>query len=218
MDQGFAPERQVHDLAIARRMGTASDDRRRAVERILHDGVQQHMALMGLRLSILQRRINTAPDEATKICEELRSELADALAELRAVAHLIYPAILENEGLGAALDNAAARIGVHTVIDIHDEQLPIDIRQAFYFCCLEAIDNAGKHGAPGVSVSVRVGVEDGRARFEVVDNGSGFAVDSARVFAGLQHIKDRVEALGGAFDLTSTPEGTRVAGTVPLDV
>jgi signal transduction histidine kinase len=214
-DQGFAATGQAHDHAIARRMGTASDSRRRTVERILHDGVQQHLALVGLRLSILQRRIATDPVEATRICEELRAELAEALAELRAVAHLIYPAILENEGLGAALDNAAARLGVRTIIDIQEERLPIDIRQAFYFCCLEAIENAGKYGGPGISVTVTVDVADGAARFEVVDDGGGF-VESATVFAGLQHVKDRTEAFGGTFELTSTPQGTRVAGTVPL--
>lgn len=198
-------------------MGAASDARRRAVERILHDGVQQHLALMGLRLSILQRRIDTAPSEATRICEELRSELAEALAELRAVAHLIYPAILENEGLGAALDNAATRIGVHTSVDSTDDELPIDVKQAFYFCCLEAIDNAGRHGGAGVSVQVRVLVENGIARFEVTDDGTGFSPETATVYAGLQHVKDRVEALGGEFALRSTAAGTCVAGTVPLD-
>lgn len=182
---------------------------------MLHDGVQQHLALMGLRLSLLQRRIGTDPAAAIEICTELREELGVALDELRSVAHLIYPAILENEGLGAAIENAATRLRVHAVIDVTDTDIPSDVRQAFYFCCLEALDNAGHHGGEGVTVAVKAGADDGTAWFEVVDDGHGFA-RGTRPEAGLQHVKDRVEALEGRFELSSTPHGTRVAGVVPL--
>lgn len=202
----------------ARRLAAASDERRRAVERLLHDGVQQHMALLGLKLSMLQKRITTDPDAAVAACDELREEIQGALRELRAVAHLIYPAILENEGLGSALRQAADRLGVRARVDVAaDLRLPSSLSAAFYFCALEALDNAARHAGSDASVAVRVAAEGDHAVFEVSDDGQGFDVPSPHGSSGLQYVTDRVEALGGVLEIvSSTGQGTRVRGTVPL--
>lgn len=218
MSAAFEVDASTDPRVVAERLATAFDERRRNVERILHDGVQQHMALLGLKLSMLQKRIGSDPERASVMCEELRDEIQGALRELRAVAHLIYPAILENEGLAAALQHAAHRLEVHANVDVVDDvRLPRGIESAFYFCCLEALDNAARHAGPGIEVDVTVSRVGETAVFEVVDDGAGFEVTDPGVRSGLQHIADRVTALGGSFSLSSsTGGGTRVRGEVPI--
>ena len=208
-------ESDVH--SVSRRLASASDERRRLIERILHDGVQQHLALLGLKLSMLQKVIHTDPDQADVMCGEIRKEHQEVLRELRSVAHLIYPAILDNEGLAGALRDAAARLGLRISIEVHQEvELPAGVNAAFYFCCVEALDNVARHAGPGVQVLVRARTRPGVATFEVSDDGSGFRAEQVLEPSGLQHMADRIEALEGQLVVESSDRGTRVKATVPL--
>jgi signal transduction histidine kinase len=202
---------------VSRRLAAASDERRRGIERILHDGVQQHLALLGLKLSMLKKLINTDTAAAEAMCAELHREHQEVLRELRSVTHLIYPAILDNEGLAAALRHAAARLGIRTSIEVDQEAaLPAGFNAAFYFCCLEALDNVARHAGPDVHVVVRARTTSSEATFEVVDDGAGFRPEALLEPSGLQHIADRIEALDGRLEVDSSEKGTRVRATVPL--
>jgi signal transduction histidine kinase len=202
---------------MSRRLAAASDEHRRLIERVLHDGVQQHMALLGLKLSLLKKLINADAVAAEAMCTELHREHQEVLRELRSVTHLIYPAILDNEGLEAALRHAATRLGIRTSIEVDQEAaLPAGVNAAFYFCCLEALDNIARHAGPDVHVSVRARTTSTEATFEVVHDGTGGAQGKLLDPAALQHIADRIEALDGHLEVDSSGTGTRVCAVVPL--
>jgi signal transduction histidine kinase len=201
---------------VARRLAAASDERRRAVERVMHDGVQQHLALLGLKLSIVQKRIGSDPGAAADLCREVHDELQWALSELRSVAHQIYPAVLENEGVGAALLGASRRLGATVDLTGADAvDVPTELRAPVYFCCLEALEVLTRLGASSAGVRVVIREEDDAYTFEVEATGTGGA--EAEQGLALQHIADRLSALGGRFALWSgTSGGTTVRGAVPV--
>jgi signal transduction histidine kinase len=207
---------ELHAASV--RIASASDARRRAAERELHDGVQQHLALVALKLSILKGLVRRDPAEAEAMCAELGGSLQGALRELRLLAHWIYPAILENEGLPAALRDAALRYEIRTEFEYEAaDRYEREIEAIVYFCVLEALENAGNHAGTGVTVSIQVIERDGSLHFSVSDDGLGFDPGAGVSGTGLQHVADRVSAHGGTLDVRSAPgTGTRIRGSVPL--
>jgi signal transduction histidine kinase len=206
-------------IASRTRIVAASDAARRRLERDLHDGAQQRLVLIGLKLGLAKRLVASDAIAAERSIDELRLELRCALAELRDLAHGIYPAVLENEGLPAALREAAERAATPTVVDCDGAgRYPPELEAAVYFCCLEALQNAAKHAGPRASVAVRIAQRDGALRFEVADDGAGFdARNGAVESAGLQNMTDRVGALGGTLRIDSAPgNGATITGTVPV--
>jgi signal transduction histidine kinase len=200
------------------RVVASSDAARRRVERDLHDGAQQHLVLLDLKLALVERELEAADPAAREAVAEARADLEKALAELRDLAHGIYPPALSNEGLASALEDAAQRAALPVTVEANgsDRYRP-DLEAAVYFCCLEALQNAGKHAGPGAKATVRLTAEDGRLRFEVSDDGRGFAPAPANGNSGLKNMTDRIGALGGQIQIESSPgEGTKVAGSVPL--
>ena len=108
--------------------------------------------------------------------EELRADLREAIQELRDFAHGIYPPLLMDGGLGEALSAAAARAPLPTRVDARGVgRYPEEIESAIYFCCLEALQNAGKYAGEGARANVRLRPEEGGLVFEVTDDGRGFA-------------------------------------------
>lgn len=198
------------------RIVTAADAERRRVERDLHDGAQQQLVLLGLKLGIARRALENDPAAATAMHDELRADLDRALAELRDLAHGIYPALLENEGLPGALHEAASRAPIPVEVDCDGvSRYPPEVEAAIYFCCLEALQNAAKHAGDGARAIVRLRHKNGVA-FEIADDGAGFDPTVARESAGLQNMSDRIGALSGSFTIDSTPgSGTSIRGTVP---
>jgi signal transduction histidine kinase len=205
------------DLRASRaRIVAASDQERRRMERDLHDGAQQHLVLLKMKLGMLEDNLD-ADSGAKAAVEELKSDLGRALAELRDLAHGIYPAILEHEGLPAALRDAAERSPLAARVESNRAgRYPAELEAAVYFCCLEALQNAAKH-APESNVTVSLAESDGALRFEIADDGPGFDAASQNGSAGLQNMADRIGALGGRLEIKSSPSlGTRVTGKVPL--
>jgi signal transduction histidine kinase len=218
MVQGLRERAALQDeLQASRgRIVAAADASRRAVERDLHDGAQQHLVLLKLKLGLLERRVAGDSGAATMVAD-VKGELDRALAELRDLAHGIYPPALTNDGLAHALDEAAARAGVPTSVECADRRYPAELEAAIYFCCVEALQNAAKHAGDGATAHVTVEERDGQLWFEVADDGRGFDPAMTNGSAGLQNMADRVGALGGRLALTSDPAGgTRVAGEVPV--
>ncbi len=208
----------LHDTqmqASRARIVTVTDNERRRMERDLHDGAQQHLALLNLQLSVLERNAKDHPELVADVTE-MRSTLVAALAEMRDLAHGIYPAALENDGLAAALSEAAARASLPTRLEVNDTgRASREIETAVYFCCLEALQNASKHAGDGASATITLAQQNGSLNFSVADDGVG--IDQSTDGHGLQNMRDRIGALGGEISIQSTPgRGVTVNGRVPV--
>ena len=220
MIEGLREREQFREelRASRARIVTAADTARREVERDLHDGAQQRLVLTGLKLGLAQRQLDADQSTAKATLEEVRIELDRALAELRDLAHGIYPAALENEGLAGALREAAQLAAIPTTVDSDGlSRYGPELEAAVYFCCLEALQNAGKHAGEDARASVRLTERASTLKFEVADDGAGFDLNAALTNSGLQNMADRIGALGGELQIESAPgAGTTIAGTIPL--
>jgi signal transduction histidine kinase len=194
----------------------AATAERRRIERDLHDGAQQHLVALAVGLRLL--RDGLPPDSPDlELLDELDSGAREAVAELRNLAHGIYPPLLRDAGLAAALRAVASRSPVAvTVVDERPERAAEPVEVAVYFCCLEALQNAAKH-APGAHVTIGLATTDGALSFTVADDGPGFDPATAPHGAGLTNMADRLGAVGGALEIRSTPGGgTEISGRVPV--
>jgi signal transduction histidine kinase len=211
--------RHTDELRASReRIVTTADEERRRMERDLHDGAQQELIVARLKLELLDRAIDEDPASARATAGELREDLDRALAQLRDLAHGLYPPLLESDGLPGALQEAVGRAAIPTELDCDGAgRYRPDLEAAVYFCCLEALQNAAKHAGPRARATVRVAERDRDLRFEVADDGRGFEPAGGRSGVGLQNMTDRIGALGGELRIESIPgEGTRVSGEVPV--
>jgi signal transduction histidine kinase len=200
------------------RLVAAADEERRRIERNLHDGAQQYLVALSVKVRLLDQLSDKDPPRARALMEQLQSDVKAAIEELRALAHGIYPPLLSSRGLGEAL-TAAAR---HASLPVRVEadglgRHPPEVEAAVYFCCVEALQNAGKHAGEGASAQVRLWEETTVLHFEVVDNGAGFESNGQNSGAGLTNMRDRLGAVGGTIDVESRRDrGTTVTGKVPL--
>jgi signal transduction histidine kinase len=198
------------------RLVRAADDERRKLERDLHDSAQQRLISIKLHLEIAAEAGDLS-EQGRRELLEIRQAVDAALAEVREVAHGLYPPLLSASGLPTAL----RRFHEHATLkpEVTAEgvgRYPPEIESAVYYCCLEAIQNATKHGGRGVRVSVALAEEDGQLAFRVVDDGPGFVLGDVRGL-GLQNMEDRLGALGGQVTITTAPGGgTTVSGSVPV--
>jgi signal transduction histidine kinase len=143
--------------------------------------------------------------------------LGQALEEIRAIAHGVYPAVLRDFGLGAALTEAARSDGRVRVKVGRLERYGEEVEAAVYFSALEALQNASKHCPVGARIAVEVWEDTGEVRFEVRDDGPGFDPESIPDGGGLIGMHDRLAAAGGTVEIHSVPgRGTRVCGAVPV--
>jgi signal transduction histidine kinase len=207
----------LDDLRASRaRLVAAADAERRRIERNLHDGAQQHLVALAVSLRLARDIVRDDPDAGVELLDQLGVDVRDTIQQLRDLAHGIYPPLLADSGLAEALRAAAQRSPQRVRVDSTDERFAVDVEAAVYFCCLEALQNAAKH-APGARVEVRVWRDDGRLRFEVVDEGPGFDAGSTPSGHGFQNMADRVGAIGGRVHWLSAPgRGARVVGEVHL--
>jgi signal transduction histidine kinase len=211
--------RQADELQASRgRIVAASDAARRQIERNLHDGAQQHIVALAVKLRLARQLMERDPDRATATLDELSGDIDGALQELRDLAHGIYPPLLADKGLVVALESVARKAPVPTRIVAADVgRLPPDAEATAYFCCLEALQNVGKYGGDGATATVDVRQEAHALVFSVTDDGAGFDVGAAGMGAGFTNMNDRLGALGGTLRVESAPgKGTRVTGVIPV--
>ncbi|HTV10659.1 MAG TPA: histidine kinase [Acidimicrobiales bacterium] len=212
--------RQAEQLQESRaRIVAASDAARRQIERNLHDGAQQHLVALAVNVRLARRLAETDPAASIEILDELGEGLRNAVQELRALAHGIYPPLLADRGIEEALQSAATRAALPTAVETSGlGRYPPEVEAAVYFCCLEALQNAGKHAGEGASASVKVWEEPGALLFEVKDDGVGFdAGANGAKGAGFVNMGDRLGAMGGALRVGSARgQGTTLSGRVPL--
>ena len=209
--------RRMIELRQSRhRLVTAQDEARRRLERDLHDGAQQNLVSLRMKLGLAASMARDKPTSLEPLLQEMQSELGDALDSLRNLARGVYPPLLEAEGLKAALRARARQVPISIDVQCGPERYPRELEGAVYFCCSEALQNLSKHSR-ATRGSVRVWCEGGRLSFEVRDNGRGLDPASAKSGGGLQNIRDRLDVLGGVADMSSAPgTGARVTGWVPL--
>jgi signal transduction histidine kinase len=212
LDAGWSEALQELKHSRAR-VVRAADDERRKVERNLHDSVQQHLVSIKLLLEMEAEDGASSRERLLALAQSVDA----ALEKVREVAHGLYPPLLNSFGLPAALRDVREHAAPPLQIDaVGVGRYPPEIESAVYYCCLEAIQNAAKHGGRGVRVSVALAEENGRLTFRVVDDGPGFSLAEARGF-GLQNMEDRLGALGGQLTISTAPgRGTTLSGQVPL--
>jgi signal transduction histidine kinase len=213
--------RQAAELQASRlRIVATADAERRRIERNLHDGAQQHLVALAVKMRLARQFVDRDLDKARAMLDQLGEDLSAAVDELRALAHGIYPPLLMDRGLVDALSAAARRAALPTSVEAGTVgRYAQEIEAAVYFCCLEAMQNAGKHAGEGASAVVRVREEEGALLFEVADNGAGFDLAGrTSTGAGFVNMGDRVGAIGGSVNVESAPgRGTRVYGMIPVE-
>ena len=204
-------------VASRARIVATGDAERRRIERNLHDGAQQHLVALAVNLRLTKDLLAEDPDTAVEMLDQLATDVKETIAELRSLAHGIYPPLLVDSGLGEALRAAAGRSPLDVGVDVDlSARYGSEVEAAIYFCCLEALQNAAKH-APEASVTVRVWEEGGGLCFEVADDGPGFEAAVATRGHGFTNMTDRVGAIGGSVHWDSAPgAGTRVRGSIPV--
>ena len=209
---------RLDDLRAAqKRLVSAQDDERRKLERNIHDGAQQQLVALSVKLRLAEGLVGRDPERAATILGELQSETTGALEDLRDLARGIYPPLLADRGLAAALEAQARKASLP--VEVHAGELgryPQEIEAATYFSCLEALQNVAKY-ADATRATVTVSDGTGTLRFEVTDDGRGFDPDATGYGTGLQGIADRLAALDGTVSVSSAVgEGTTVAGSIPV--
>jgi len=203
-------------LAASRtRLISVADEERRRLERDLHDGAQQHL----VALAVLIQLARTAEhDRYQPLLAEASGLLETAIAEIRRLAHGIYPPLLVSGGLAEALPAVAARAPVPARLNLQGlGRYPASTEAALYFCCSEAVQNAAKHGGPGTTVTVTAHADDRMLTLTISDTGRGF--DPATNGTGLTNMADRLSAIGGHLEIHTAPgRGTRVTAVIATPV
>ncbi|MGH2680983.1 MAG: histidine kinase [Actinomycetota bacterium] len=210
----------IEDLRASRqRLVTAQNEERRRIERNIHDGAQQQLIALAVKLKLADALVGKDEDRAHAMLTDLQGEANQALEDLRDLARGIYPPLLADKGLGAALESQARKSAVAVAVVVDGiGRYPQETEAAVYFSCLEALQNVAKY-ADATAATVRLAQTDGTLSFEVTDDGQGFDPEAAERGSGLQGIADRLAALGGEFVLRTAPgRGTTIHGTVPVSV
>jgi signal transduction histidine kinase len=209
-------QRSRDDLATARAgIAEAGDVVRRKLGQDLHDGAQQRLTVIQIMAALAQER--AGDDELAVAIESIGTLAAQAADDLRDLTHGIYPVLLTYRGPVEAL-RAVARTSPRSIRVLDDDfgRSSAAVEAALYFCALEAIQNATKHAGEDARVTVTIGREPDGLWFEVADDGVGMRPPPHRDGIGLRCMRDRLEALGGRFEISSSPGvGTRVRGRLP---
>ncbi|MFY9614063.1 MAG: sensor histidine kinase [Candidatus Dormiibacterota bacterium] len=211
---------RLDDLRASRqRLVAAQDEERRRLERNLHDGAQQNLVAIKVKLGLAESLAAKDPAKAKEMVSQLKADTDEALETLRDLARGIYPPLLADKGLAAALEAQARKATVPVEVDADGVgRYPQETEAAVYFCVLEALQNVQKYAAAS-SAAVRLREDADRLEFEVADDGEGFDPATRPRGSGLTNMADRLEALGGDVDIQSSPgAGTRLHGRIPIVV
>jgi signal transduction histidine kinase len=202
------------------RIVAAQDDQRRRIERDIHDGAQQQLLAIAATLAAAESVAGQDHERERTLVAQLKAETSGALETLRELARGIYPPLLADQGLTAAVTTQASKAPVPVEVDAGGlGRYPAEIETAIYFCCVEALQNAARY-APGSAVRVSLAEDRGQVMFTVTDDGPGFdpaATAAPAAGSGLRNMRDRLAALGGSCQVDSRPgRGTTIAGRIGL--
>jgi signal transduction histidine kinase len=214
--RGEALLREVRE-SRARIQATADQERRR-IERDLHDGAQQRLVAMRIKLELVAERLDGADPAHARLLHRIGTEIEEAIEEVRSLARGVYPAALTDRGLVEALRAGALRAALPTtVLASGVGRYPTEVESAAYFCCTEAMQNAAKHAEGATVVHVELSEVDAVLRCEVRDDGPGFDPHDVQPRTGLMSMRDRLAAVGGELEIVSSAgRGTTVRATIPV--
>jgi signal transduction histidine kinase len=207
----------VGDLRASRqRLVTAQDETRRRLERNIHDGAQQDLVALAIKLRLTGLTVDEDPAEAKEMLGELQADAAGALENLRDLARGIYPPLLADLGLVAALNAQANKSPVPVTVDADGiGRYGQDTEAAVYFCCLEALQNIAKY-AHAAQARICLQAQNGTLRFTVSDDGAGYDARHTPLGSGQRNMADRLAALGGRLEVRSHPgQGTTITAQLP---
>jgi signal transduction histidine kinase len=212
---------QTHEIERSReRLVTARDGQRRRLERELRDGIGAELAAIRDEIGSDAERVITDPDGVQRSLDALGVRAKEVLDELRDIARGIFPPLLIDKGLAAALESHVRKSAGGTTLEIDPRvagaRFEPASENAVYFCSVQALQNAQRH-APGANVTIRLGVDGPDVlTFVVRDDGAGFDPATVELREGMQIMTDRVAALGGTIAVESSPgKGTTVSGRIP---
>jgi signal transduction histidine kinase len=211
--------RLIEELRASReRIVNAQDARARKLERDIHDGAQQQLVALSVKIRLADSLIDRDSAKAHELLAQLQTETTEALDTLRDLARGIYPPLLQDKGLAAALDAQARRSSVPVRVNPNGiGRYPQEVEATVYFCVLEALNNVAKY-ASATEVDVELRHDGDELVFAVRDDGMGFDPRTVLRGTGLQGMTDRVDAIGGSLDIRSSPDdGTTVEGRVPVE-
>ncbi len=210
--------RQAGEISASRqRIVAAQDDARRGLQRRIQDGPERQLASIERGLEDAESLVTSEPARGQALLDQLAAKTTSALDALRELARGIYPPLLADKGLTAALSAQAVKSAVPVTVDADGVgRLAPALEAAVYFCCLEALQNVAAHaGARRTEIVLRRDERD--LMFSVVDDGRGFDPTAPGASPGLQRMADRLAALGGALVVESTPGGgSKVSGRLPV--
>jgi len=209
---------QAADLRSSRqRIVAAQDEERRRLERNIHDGAQQHLVALAVKLRLAKTALQKDPELGRRMLEEIQGEVDAALDTLRSLVLGIYPPLLEEQGIAAALAAQYVRSSLPVRMEADGiDRYPIELEAAIYFCALEALQNAAKY-ANATAITIAFRERDGALEFSVADDGGGFDPGSNGTGTGIQGMRDRMAVFGGDAEIESSPgQGTIVRGRVPV--
>jgi signal transduction histidine kinase len=209
----------VRDMREIQSRATTSEDRaRQQIERDLHDGAQQRLIALRIKLQLAAERSGTDPSVTPELFDKLGAEVDLAIEELRSLARGVFTPILTSFGPVEALRGTVRDAPIPTTVTGRNlgRHSP-EAERAVYFCCLEALQNVYKQARAATAAHITIAENAHELTFEVTDDGVGFDVDACVTGAGLRNMRDRVGPLGGALTIKSAPrQGTRITGTLPL--
>jgi signal transduction histidine kinase len=206
------------DLRASRqRLVAAQDGERRKLERDLHDGAQQYLVAIKVKLGLVEMLLTKDPAKAMTTLEQLKGDADEALETLRDLARGIYPPLLAEKGLPTALQAQARKATLPIIVAAEGiGRYPQDTEAALYFCILEALQNIQKYAQASRAV-VRLKQDGDLLTVEVNDDGRGFVVSTTARGNGLTNMEDRLDALGGNLQVESTVgRGTTLRASVPV--
>jgi len=210
---------RLEDLQASRqRLVAAQDEERRKIERNIHDGAQQQLVALAIQLKLAEQLIDRDADKAKTLLGQLQGAAGSALEDLRDLARGIYPPLLADQGLAAALEAQARKAAVPVSVESDGMgRFSQDVEATVYFCTLEALNNVAKY-AGATRATIRLANGEGYLRFEIQDDGVGFDPNATGYGTGLQGMADRLAAQGGELHVTSSPgSGTTIEGRVPIE-
>ncbi len=201
-----------------RRIVSVQDQTRQKLERDLHDGAQQRLVALKIKIGISESMAqNAGLEDVAQVLATVKDDADMTIDSLRTLARGIYPPLLEAEGLGPALTTQLHRQPIPVTVQAAGVgRHPREIEATVYFCVLEAVQNSIRH-AQAQSVLVTLTESNGDLVFAVRDDGIGFEPSNVGKGPGLTNMGDRVDALSGTLQIDTAPgAGTHITGTVPV--
>lgn len=214
-------QKRLEELQESRkRIVATADAERRRMERDIHDGAQQQLVAMAVKLGLAKSLARKDPAAAAQALEALRKDTDEVVESVRDLARGIYPAVLVDRGLGPALESHVNKTKMTVSIsdETGGERFPREVEAAAYFTIREALQNAAKH-AGDAPIAINLSISSEMLKFSVDDQGPGFDMGRVRLGSGLENMRDRIEAVGGGFRIRSGPgKGTSMEGRIPSRV